>query len=121
MPKKNDKGVILLSALEEDISTTLMGKRELYGLELLDEINKARNKEGINKLGIGSLYPTLKRMEKAGLINGEFRESVVGENSPRRKYYKLSSNGQIAISRTRTYRDLLAKKNETSNTEEKFA
>ena len=63
MPKKNKEGVIVLSALEEDLLTVLMGE-ELYGLELLERINAARSKVNMNKLGIGSLYPTLKRMEE---------------------------------------------------------
>ena len=113
MSEKNEKGVIALSALEEDLLTVLMGE-ELYGLELLERINEARNKIGRNKLGIGSLYPTLKRMEKAGLIEGEFREPSAGEDSPRRKYYKLLGEGQIAISRTQAYRKLLAREKEKS-------
>ena len=107
MPKKNEKGVIVLSALEQDLLTVLM-KEELYGLELLERINDARSKVGMNKLSIGSLYPTLKRMEKAKLIEGEFREPVAGENSPRRKYYRLLGEGETAISRTEAYRNLLA-------------
>ena len=107
MPKKNEKGVIVLSALEQDLLTVLMGG-EVYGLELLDRLNSARSKVGMNKLGIGSLYPTLKRMEKAKLIEGEFREPVAGENSPRRKYYRLLGAGETAIRRTEAYRNLLA-------------
>lgn len=111
MPKKNKDGVFILSALELDLLTVLMGE-ELYGLELLERINQARSKVGMNKLGIGSLYPTLKRMEKAKLIAGEFREPVAGEDgSPRRKYYKLLGQGEIAMSRTKAYRRLLAKQN----------
>ncbi len=111
MPKKNEKGVIVLSALELDLLTVLMGG-ELYGLEILERINRARSKEeiGMNKLGIGSLYPTLKRMEKAKLIKGEFREPVEGEDSPRRKYYELLAEGKTAISRTHAYRKLLQQK-----------
>ncbi|MEM7557230.1 MAG: helix-turn-helix transcriptional regulator [Cyanobacteria bacterium P01_A01_bin.84] len=112
MPKKNKEGVIVLSALELDLLTVLRGE-ELYGLELLDRINHARKKVGMNKLGIGSLYPTLKRMEQAGLIAGEFREPVAEEGSPRRKYYKLLGEGEIAISRTQAYRRLLEKKEDS--------
>lgn len=113
MPKKNKEGVIVLSALELDLLTVLLGE-ELYGLELLERINQARKKVGMNKLGIGSLYPTLKRMEKAGLIAGEFREPVAEEGSPRRKYYRLLGEGEIAISRTQAYRRLLAEKEAAS-------
>ena len=107
MPKKNKEGGYMLSALELDLLTVLRGG-ELYGLELLDQINKARQQVKMPKLGIGSLYPTLKRMETAGLIEGEFREPVASEESPRRKYYKLLSAGEIAISRSQAYRRLLA-------------
>ena len=106
MPKRNKEGVIVLSALELDILTVLMGG-ELYGLEILERINRARSQVGMNKLGIGSLYPTLKRMEEAKLIKGEFRKPVAGEDSPRRKYYKLLAEGEEAISRTHAYRKLL--------------
>ena len=109
MPKKNKEGVIVLSALEVDLLTVLTSD-DLYGLELLERVNQARERVGMNKLGIGSLYPTLKRMEKAGLIAGEFREFVAGEGSPRRKYYKILGNGEIAISRNHAYRRMLAEK-----------
>ena len=113
MPKKNKKGVIVLSALEVDLLTVLRGG-ELYGLDILEKVNQARKKVGMNKSGIGSLYPTLKRMETAGLIEGEFREPVAGEGSPRRKYYKLLGEGEIAISRTQAYRRLLAEEKAVS-------
>ena len=114
MSKRNKEGVIILSALELDLLTVLRGE-ELYGLRLLERINEARSKVKMNKLGIGSLYPTLKRMEEAQLIQGEFRESVAGEDSPRRKYYKLLGEGEIAISRTQAYRDLLARNSSDRN------
>lgn len=114
MSKKNKEGIIVLSALEVDLLTVLIGE-ELYGLELLERINKARSRVGMNKLGIGSLYPTLKRMEKAGLIEGEFRESVAGKDSPRRKYYSLLREGETAISRSIAYRNLLAGEKEISS------
>ncbi|MEL6928271.1 MAG: hypothetical protein AAFO95_06535 [Cyanobacteria bacterium J06600_6] len=44
------------------------------------------------------------------MIEGEFREPVAGEGSPRRKYYRLLNDGEIAISRNQAYRRLLADK-----------
>ena len=115
MPKKNKQGGYMLSALELDLLTVLLGG-EKYGLELLEQINKARENEKVkmSKLGIGSLYPTLKRMEAAGLIEGEFREPVAGEDSPRRKYYRILGEGEIAITRTQAYRRLLANETDPS-------
>lgn len=106
MPKKNKEGIIVLSALELDLLLALRGE-ELYGLKLLEQVNEARKQVGMSILGIGSLYPTLKRMEKAKLIKGEFSEPVAGADSPRRKYYKLLGEGTTAISRTEAYRKLL--------------
>lgn len=116
MSKKNKEGIIVLSALELDLLTVLMAERkELYGLKILERINEARHEVKMSNLGIGSLYPTLKRMEEAGLIEGEFREPVAGEDSPRRKYYQLKPEGKVAISRTRAYRNLLAKEKDQSS------
>ena len=72
-------------------------------------MNNARSKVGINKLHIGSLYPTLNRMEKAKLIVGEFREPVEGKGSPRKKYYKLLEDGEIALHQSNEYREFLKK------------
>lgn len=107
MSKKNDRGVIVLSALEEDLLTLLLNGKPTYGLEILELLNKARCKQGISELRIGSLYPTLKRMEEQNLISGDFKEEVA--EFTRRKYYKITNDGVIAISRTRAYRSLLAK------------
>lgn len=114
MPKRNKEGIIVLSALELDLLLTLKGE-ELYGLELLERVNDARKIIGMSKLGVGSLYPTLKRMEKANLIKGEFLERVAGEDSPRRKYYKLLGEGEQAIERTKAYRKLLINQKEKAS------
>lgn len=109
MAKKQGKGVIVLSSLEEDFLTALLGQK-LYGLEMLGIVNKARYKQGLKELGVGSLYPTLQRMEKANLIQGEWGEEVA--DSTRRRYYTITSDGQIAITRTQAYRKLLAERKE---------
>ena len=109
MPKQNYKNTVILSALEVDLLTVLIGK-ELYGLELLETINEARHEIGMNELKIGSLYPTLKRLETAGLIKGKFQKPAADFTFSRRKYYKLSHKGQTAIALNTTYRKLLAGK-----------
>ena len=114
MPKQQEKGGVILSALELDLLTVLRGEKELYGLKILEKVNEARSRVGINKLGVSSLYPTLKRMEQAYLIKGEYREHVAGSDSPRRKYYRLLNEGEIAISRTNAYRRLLEGKDNNS-------
>src|SRR5688572_29843 len=46
------------------------------------------------RIGQGSLYPALYRLEKQGLINGEWRTT---ENNREAKYYRLSPAGARAL------------------------
>ena len=105
MSQKIDNKIIILSALEVDLLTTLVPRPQgVYGLEILELINQARTEMETRKLSIGSIYPTLGRMEKAGLIKGEFRESVAAKGSARRKYYTITPTGEIAITRAEACR-----------------
>ena len=107
MARKQDDGVFMLAALDEDILTSLLD-RELYGLELLNVLNKARRKQGMRDLGVGSLYPALKRMEEQKLIKGRWGEEVGDSN--RRRYYTVAFNGAIALQKFRNYRQELAQR-----------
>ena len=44
----------------------------------------------------GSLFPALRRLERDGLIDGEWR---VTENNRRGKYYRLTSRGRAQLKR----------------------
>lgn len=46
------------------------------------------------RLGQGSLYPALYRLEKRGLVVGEWRTS---ENNREAKYYRLTAAGKRAL------------------------
>lgn len=46
------------------------------------------------QIGQGSLYPALYRLEKKGLVKGEWRTT---ENKREAKYYKLTAAGQRAL------------------------
>ena len=106
MSKKKDDKVVVLTRLQLDLLLVLLDG-EAYGLEILDRINKAREQTGHSQLRIGSLYPTLKRLEEAKLIRGELREEVAGKGTPRRKYYEILAEGIMAIDRTKAYYRLL--------------
>ena len=106
MSKKKEQKVVVLTPLQLELLTVLISG-EAYGLEILDRINKARDQFNIPKLRIGSLYPTLQRLEEAKLIKGEHREEVGGNGTPRRKYYKILAEGKTAIGRTKAYQRLL--------------
>jgi DNA-binding PadR family transcriptional regulator len=104
MARQQDNNVFMLSALDEDILTTLSW-RGSYGLELLEIINHARSNQGMSDLSPGSLYPALKRLEEQGLIEGEWGESI---KETRVKYYRISNTGNLSLEKTKKYRNELA-------------
>jgi PadR family transcriptional regulator, regulatory protein PadR len=101
--KTSDEEKIRLSAIDEDILTAL-GGRELYGLEILDELNLDRP----NELGFGSLYPALNRLEKKGLIAWRWGEEEEVTGGARRKYYKMTGLGATVLREVQQYRASLA-------------
>jgi PadR family transcriptional regulator, regulatory protein PadR len=97
--KIKDGAVIILSATEEDILTVILRYEQgVYGLNILNQINKANKKTERREIGVGTLYPALKRMEKQGLIEGRWGEEALGEESggARRRYYSISEDGEKA-------------------------
>ncbi|MEM6424227.1 MAG: PadR family transcriptional regulator [Cyanobacteria bacterium P01_D01_bin.128] len=104
-----DRANYLLSALEEDILTVLLG-RPLYGLLISRAIAEASN--GIRQIGVGSLYPTLRRLEKKGFVSSywegdEDREQGEKRGGARRRYYKISPTGSKVLLENRTVRENL--------------
>jgi PadR family transcriptional regulator, regulatory protein PadR len=94
-----------LSAIDEDVLTVLLG-RELYGLEVLDELNPGRP----IKLRFGSLYPALNRLEKKGFVTWRWGDEMDESGGARRKYYKVTGLGASALSAVQSYRLALAQR-----------
>jgi DNA-binding PadR family transcriptional regulator len=106
MPRNKETETVRLSAIDEDILTVLMGGRELYGLEVLDQLNPDRP----IPLSFGSLYPALNRLEKKGYLSWRWGDEQEGTGGARRKYYKVTSLGSAALSEVQEYRTLLAQR-----------
>lgn len=100
---------IRLSALEEDI-LTLMGTQKMYGLEILDGLNGGRP----ISIGFGSLYPTLNRLEKKGLVSWKWGSDQDETGGARRKYYIVTGSGQVVLREVQDYRDQLKMRSMTS-------
>src|SRR5947207_9503571 len=63
-----------------------------YGIGVrLEQISK-----GVFQVNGGSLFPALRRLERSGLINGEWRAT---ENNRRAKYYAITSQGRLTLKR----------------------
>ena len=91
-----------ISALEELIMTSLLNQ-ELYGLQIVQAIGEASG--GTRRLAIGSLYPTLHRMEKKGFIESHWGDDRPEERGgARRRYYKLTGQGTIALEQAQQLR-----------------
>ena len=109
MSKQNNDKTI--SALEEDLLTPL-SKRSLYGLQFVNAFRKASG--GKRELGLGSLYPTLARLEKEGLVNWHWGDEQVGA---RRKYYEITAYGEKALKERTEFRENLLKYADSTESE----
>jgi transcriptional regulator len=63
-----------------------------YGIGVrIEQISK-----GVFHVNAGSLFPAFRRLERDGLIKGEWRST---ENNRRAKYYSLTSRGRVSLER----------------------
>jgi PadR family transcriptional regulator PadR len=63
---------------------------ESYGYEIAQRLDAG----GLGPVAGGTLYPTLLRLERLGLIDADWREGTAG---PPRKYYRLSHEGDRVL------------------------
>lgn len=63
-----------------------------YGYAIIKELDK--RSKGILRLGEGTIYPVLYRMEEKKLISARWR---LAENGRQRKYYRLTPKGRRAL------------------------
>jgi len=89
-----------LSIKEAAILTALDG-RELYGLEIPKAVEESSG--GEIKINLGMIYPVLHNLESKGLIKSRWGEEVDPiRNGARRRYYRLTDDGGIALKSPQT-------------------
>lgn len=98
----NDK-LTDISALEEDILTLLANNEKLYGLEFINAFNTVS--QGRRPIGVGSLYPTLQRLQRKKLVNFAWGDE---ESGPRRKYYSITEYGRSSLQALQKFRTNLS-------------
>jgi PadR family transcriptional regulator, regulatory protein PadR len=59
-------------------------------------VRLAQITKGVFQVNAGSIFPALRRLERDGLIRGEWRET---ENNRRAKYYALTAPGRAMLRR----------------------
>ena len=84
----------------QDLVLSALHGGAAHGLEILRRLDAAG--EGSLRLKEGSLYPTLYRLESAGLVKAEWDEQTRGRRGPRRRVYRLTAKGTAALARRRT-------------------
>jgi PadR family transcriptional regulator, regulatory protein PadR len=98
-----DAGASGLSTREEDLLTLLLGK-QLYGLEIL-----AATRASGRTIGVGSLYPTLHRMERKRLVRSWWgADTPATRGHARRRYYMATAFGARVLAQTQRRRAGLA-------------
>lgn len=88
---------ILLSLAEE--------ARHGYGIKLAVE----ERTSGRVRLGSGTLYVALQRLEKAGLVKGAARKPGPGTEKLRKRYFKLTADGRKALKHELSHLDELVR------------
>jgi PadR family transcriptional regulator, regulatory protein PadR len=71
---------------------SLLSRKSMYGYELAATVH--RDTDGAFTWREGSLYPSLHKLEHAGLIVGEWEERETGR---KRRYYRLTKLGRAAL------------------------
>ena len=92
---KGSTSLLLLQLLEE---------RDMYGYELVKELEKRSSNEFSVKEG--TLYPALHKLEKQEYIECYWQEQ---EKGPARKYYRIKDAGrEMLIEKTREWNDFVS-------------
>jgi DNA-binding PadR family transcriptional regulator len=81
----------------EHILISAIAAKERYGLEIIARVEEATGRAP----SLGGLYTTLGRMEKKGLVESRWGETVEGRQGARRKYYKATGLGVRALTTDR--------------------
>lgn len=92
MPEDKPSGLVQGTLYMLILKTLDLEPMHGYGMGVrLEQISK-----GVFQVNAGSLFPALRRLERDGLIRGEWR---VTENNRRAKYYSLTTSGRAMLKR----------------------
>jgi PadR family transcriptional regulator PadR len=81
----------LLKGVLDMCLLAIIGEEPSYGYEMASKLSD----RGLDLVSEGSIYPTLSRMQRSGLIEGYFVEA--DGSGPPRKYYRMASEGRRTL------------------------
>lgn len=95
MAVASDRGSQLLKGVLEMCLLAVIEAEPSYGYEMVQKLTRA----GLSLVSEGSIYPSLGRMEKKGLVEGYL---VASSGGPPRKYYRVTADGATALAEWRS-------------------
>ena len=87
----------LLTGSSNSLLLCLLERQPMYGYQIVKEL-EARS-QGYFKFKEGTLYPALHRLEKSGLITGNWR---MLPNGRQRRYYHITEKGLAKLAQEKT-------------------
>jgi DNA-binding PadR family transcriptional regulator len=87
----------LIKGSADSLLLCLLEQQPMYGYQIIGEMEK--RSQGYFKLKEGTLYPTLHRLEKTGLITGKWQ--LLTNGRPRRYYY-ITARGLARLAEERS-------------------
>lgn len=82
----------LLKGSSTTVILVILNRREMYGYELIKEIEK--ESKGAFGYKEGTLYPVLHRLEKQGAIQSRWEET---DSARKRKFYRITPKGRKVL------------------------
>jgi len=82
----------LLKGNTDFLILSLLEQEPMYGYQMIKELE--RRSQGFFRLGEGTLYPALHRLERAGLVEGRWEQLPSGQD---RRYYSLTPKGETGL------------------------
>jgi PadR family transcriptional regulator PadR len=86
----------LIKGSSSSLLLNLIEQQPMYGYQIIKEMES--RSQGYFKFKEGTLYPALHRLEKAGLITGQWQ--MLPNGRPRRYYY-ITTKGEAKIATER--------------------
>jgi len=82
----------LIKGSSNSLLLSLLAGQSMYGYQIVKELET--RSQGYFKFKEGTLYPALHRLEKAGLITGNWQ---MLPNGRQRRYYQITAKGQAEL------------------------
>ena len=97
----------LIKGSTDSLLLSLIGQQPMYGYQIIKELE--RRSQGYFKFKEGTLYPALHRLERAGLIAGNWQMLPSGRQ---RRYYHLTDRGhRLLVVKMSQWQDFLTAMN----------